>query len=86
MAQGEKQNDDPASVVEDLKGHVVLKDAIVAFSDFSFSVPGALAHVHGTYGLLTEQIDLHGTLRVDEKFSKTSKGISHFCLISWNHC
>jgi hypothetical protein len=80
VAQGEKQNDDPASVVENLKGHVVLKDAIAAFSDFSFSVPGALAHVHGTYGLLTEQINLHGTLRVDNKFSKTSKGTKSFLL------
>jgi hypothetical protein len=81
VAQGEKQNDDPASVVEDLKGHVALKDAIAAFSDFSFSVPGALAYVHGTYSLLTEQINLHGTLRVDEKFSKTSKGMKSFLLV-----
>ena len=80
VAQGEKQNDDPSSVVEDLKGHVVLKDAIAALSDVSFSVPGALAHVHGTYGLLTEQINLHGTLRVDNKFSKTSKGTKSFLL------
>lgn len=80
VAQGENHNDDPASVVENLKGHVVLKDAIAAFSDFSFSVPGALAHVHGTYGLLTEQINLHGTLRVDSKLSKTSKGIRSFLL------
>ena len=80
LSQGEEQNDDTASVVENLKGHVVLKDAIAAFSDFSFSVPGALAHVHGTYGLLTQQINLHGTLRVDSKFSKTAKGMKSFLL------
>ncbi len=49
VAEGEKENDDPADVVENLKGHVVLKNAIATFSDFSFSVPGALARVHGTY-------------------------------------
>lgn len=75
VAQGEKENDDPANVVENLKGHVMLKDAIATFSDFSFSVPGALARVHGTYGLLTEQVNLHGTLQVDNKLSKGSKGI-----------
>ncbi len=68
------------SVVENLKGHIVLQDAIAAFSNFFFSVPGALAHVHGTYGLLTEQINLHGTLRVDNKLSKTSKGMKSFLL------
>jgi hypothetical protein len=80
VAQGQKENDDPASVVGNLKGHVVLKDAIATFSDLSFSVPGALAHVHGTYGLLTEQVNFHGTLQVDNKLSKGSKGMKSFLL------
>ena len=41
LAEGGKENDDPASVIENLKGHVVLKDAIATLSDLSFSVPGA---------------------------------------------
>jgi len=80
VAQGEKENGDPASVVGNLKGHVVLKDAVATFSDFSFSVPGALAHVHGTYGLLTEQVNLHGTVQVDNKLSKGSTGTKSFLL------
>jgi len=80
VAQGEKESDDPAKVIEDLKGHVVLKNAIVTFSDLSFSVPGALARIHGTYGLLTEQINLHGSLQVDNKLSKGSKGMKSFLL------
>ncbi len=80
VAQGEKEDDDPANVIENLKGHVVLKDAIATFSDLSFSVPGAIAHVHGTYGLLTEQINLHGSLQVDNKLSKGSKGMKSFLL------
>jgi hypothetical protein len=80
VARGEKENDDPASVVENLKGHVVLKDTIATFSDLSFSVPGALAHVHGTYGLLTQEVNLHGTLQVDNKLSKGSKGMKSFLL------
>jgi hypothetical protein len=82
LAQGEKKNDDPASVVENLKGHVVLNHAIATFSDLSFSVPGALAHVHGTYGLLTEQVNLHGTLQVDNKLSRGSKGVKSVLLKS----
>lgn len=80
VAEGAKENDDPASVIENLKGNVALKDAIATFSDLSFSVPGALAHVHGTYGLLTEQVDLHGSLQVDNKLSKGSKGMKSFLL------
>jgi hypothetical protein len=82
VAEGEKQNNDPASVVENLKGHVVLQNAIATFSDLSFSVPGAFANMHGTYGLLTERVDLHGTLRVDNKLSKGSTGIKSFLLKS----
>ncbi len=80
VAKGEKEKDDPTSVVENLKGHVVLKDAIATFSNLSFSVPGALAHVHGTYGLSTEQVNFHGTLQVDNKLSKGSKGMKSFLL------
>jgi hypothetical protein len=82
LAQGEKKNDDPASVVENLKGHVVLNHAIATFSDLSFSVPGALARVHGTYGLLTEQVNLRGTLQVDDKLSRGSKGVKSVLLKS----
>jgi hypothetical protein len=80
LAQGEKESDDPATVVENLKGHVVLKDAIATFSDLSFSVPGALARVHGTYDLLTEQVNLHGNLQVENKLSKGSKGVKSVLL------
>jgi hypothetical protein len=82
LAQGEKKNDDPASVVENLKGHVVLNHAIATFSNLSFSVPGALARVHGTYGVLTEQLNLHGTLQVDNKLSRGSKGVKSVLLKS----
>ena len=58
----------------------MLKDAIATFSDLSFSVPGALARLHGTYGLLTAADQLHGTLQVDNKLSKGSKGMKSFLL------
>jgi hypothetical protein len=82
LAQGEKKNDDPENVVENLKGHVALNHAIATFSNLSFSVPGALAQVHGTYSLLTEQINFHGTLQVDTKLSRGSKGVKSVLLKS----
>ena len=65
----------PLDVAENMKGNVEMKNAIVAFTDLYFGVPGALAHMHGTYEILTEKIDLHGDLRVDSKLSKGSAGI-----------
>ena len=80
VAQGDKESEDPASVVENLKGHVVLKDAIATIPDLSFSVPEALVRVHGTYGLLTQQVNLHGTLQVAAKLSKGSTGVKSVLL------
>jgi hypothetical protein len=60
----------------------VLNHAIATFSDLSFSVPGALAHLHGTYGLLTQRVDLHGTLQLDNKLSKGSNGVKSVLLKS----
>jgi hypothetical protein len=75
VAQGQKQNDNPPSVVENLKGHVALNRAVATFADLAFNVPGAHAHVHGTYGLLTQRIDLHGSLQLENKLSKGEKGM-----------
>ena len=65
----------PVGVEANMKGHVEMKNATATFTDLYFGVPGALAHVHGTYGILTEKIDLHGDLRVDSKLSKGAAGI-----------
>jgi len=76
VAMGGKPDEaPPVDVAENMKGHVEMKNAIATFTDLYFGVPGALAHVHGTYEILTEKIDLHGDLRVDSKLSKGSTGI-----------
>jgi hypothetical protein len=80
VAQGERENDNPANVIGSLKGHVALRGAIATFTDLTFSVPGAIAHVHGTYGLLTERVNFHGTLQVDNKLSKGSTGMKSVLL------
>jgi hypothetical protein len=75
IALGEKQDDEPVPVAENMKGHVEVQNTTATFTDLYFSVPGALTHLHGTYGILTEKIDLHGNLRVDNKLSKGSTGM-----------
>jgi hypothetical protein len=73
-ARGEKNREDPETVLTALKGQVNLVGGKASFSDLSFGVPGAAARMHGTYGLITEKIDLHGHLRVDTKLSNTTDG------------
>ena len=46
----------------------------------TFSVPGALAHLNGTFNLINEQINLHGTLDMQAKLSQTTKGVKSFLL------
>lgn len=67
-------------MLSNLKGHVVLKDGAAQFSNLSFTVPGASAQMEGTYNLITERIDLHGTLRTDSQPSKTTSGVKALLL------
>ncbi|MGH9503156.1 MAG: AsmA-like C-terminal region-containing protein [Terriglobales bacterium] len=69
------EDEDPATVLSDLKGHVLLRNGTARFSNLSFTVPGAEARLEGTYNLITEKIDLHGTLRTDSEVSKTTHGM-----------
>ena len=71
---------DPRNVLSDLKGHVSLKNGIATFSNLSFGVPGALAQMQGTYNLISEKIDLHGTLKTEAEISKTTHGIKSLML------
>jgi hypothetical protein len=85
-AQGEKvkNDDDPETVISDLSGHVLLKDGVATFSDLSFRVPGAEAKMRGTFNLLSQKVDLHGTLRTEAEFSKTTTGVKSVLLKPFN--
>lgn len=79
-AENENNKDDFATALSDLKGHVLLSEGTAKFSNLSFSVPGAQAQLQGTYNLLTEKIDLHGSLRTDSGPSKTTHGVKNLML------
>ena len=76
----EKDEDTSENVLSDLRGHVLLKDGIARFSNLSFSVPGALAQLQGSYNLLTETIDLHGTLTTASEPAKPTQGMKALML------
>jgi len=76
----EKDEAGPETALSDLKGHVLLRDGTARFSNLSFSVPGALAQLQGTYNLVTEKIDLRGTLKTDSEPSNTTHGMKALML------
>jgi hypothetical protein len=74
-AEASSENDqNPATVVSDLKGHVVVKDGTAHFSYLSFTVPGAFAIMQGRYDLVSQKIDLHGVLRLNSAMSNLAHG------------
>jgi hypothetical protein len=74
-AQQRTANIPQENVISDLRGRVALRDGVATFTNLSFKVPGADARLHGTYNLLSEAVNFHGTLKMDTKFSKSTGGI-----------
>jgi hypothetical protein len=75
--QGEnkkEQESDPRDLLSDLRGHVAFRNGIATFSNVSFVVPGASATIHGTYGLIDHQVNLHGVLDTKGKLSDSTTG------------
>ncbi len=63
-----------ATVLSSLRGRVEIKEGTARFSNLSFGIPGALAQMHGDYNLVSHQIDLHGTLKMDSEPSHMTHG------------
>ena len=78
-AEGEK-DEPPERIVSDLKGHVVLRGGTATFYNTSFRVPGAIAHLHGTYNLLNHRIALDGRLLTDATLAQATSGAKSFLL------
>jgi hypothetical protein len=56
-------------------------EALAHFTELSFSIPGAHAEMHGTYGLVEpHRVNLHGQMRVETRISKTTSGVKSFVL------
>jgi hypothetical protein len=74
-AESRGENDKiAATVLSDLKGHAEVKNGLATFSHLSFKIPGAAADMHGTYDLISQKINLHGTLNMDSSLSHTGHG------------
>lgn len=81
--QGESKKEaeeDPRTMLSDLRGGVTFRNGIATFRGVSFEVPGAMANIRGTYGLVDHRVDLHGVLHTPGKLSDTTSGFKAFVL------
>jgi hypothetical protein len=82
-AQGEKkkeQDEDLRTVLSQVRGNIQLRNGIAAISNGGFQVPGADTAVHGTYNVLNQRVDLHGTLDTRGHLSDTTSGFKALVL------
>jgi len=78
--QGRVEDGDVANVASDFKGHFTLSDGVLHLPDLAFAIPGATVAVHGTYGLVNEQIAFEGAVRTQAKLSEMTTGFKSLLL------
>ena len=78
--QGKPNDKDIQNTRFDLQGHFVLADGQATFSTLSFSLPGASLQLQGAFGLVSQALDFHGTIRLQAKVSQTTTGIKSLLL------
>ena len=70
----EQQDVNPETVLSNLNGHVSVNGGIAKLSKISFTEPGTLAEIDGTYNLIDKSLDLRGVLRTRGKLADTTSG------------
>jgi hypothetical protein len=63
------------SVVSNMGGKFVLRNAKITFSELTFGVPGAVVELAGTYNLHDESIDFKGYLLTDASLADMTSGL-----------
>jgi len=56
----------------------------MTFRNLTFRVPSAELALDGTYGLLDESLNLHGTAKLEARLSETTAGFKSFLLKALN--
>jgi hypothetical protein len=78
--QGDPKNEDIVQVPSGLAGSFNLANELLTFRALSFAVPGAGVDLAGSYNLKSNDIDFHGTLKLQAKVSQTMTGWKRWVL------
>jgi hypothetical protein len=82
-ARGETKDQeevDPSTVLSNLRGHVSANGGIAKLSKISFTEPGTLAEIEGTYNLVDKKVNLRGVLHTSGKLADTTSGFKSVLL------
>jgi hypothetical protein len=77
-ARGESKDQEEvnaATVLSNLKGHFSADGGIAELSQISFTEPGTLAEIEGTYNLVNKKLNLRGVLHTSGKLADTTSGL-----------
>jgi AsmA-like protein len=79
-AQGDTRSGGTVARASNMHGTFVLEDGVITLHGLTFQLPGAAIRLNGTYGLVTEALDFHGTVTMDAKLSQMTTGIKSVLL------
>jgi len=71
---GEPQESKDDNIASDFRGRFKLNHGMMTFTGLSFNVPGVRVALDGSYGLVDERLNLHGTATLQAKLSQTTTG------------
>ena len=69
------EDNEGESVVSNLRGRFVMRDAAIDFSQLSFGVPGAMVQLAGRYSVRQEWVDFRGDVLLDASLAEMTTGI-----------
>jgi len=78
--QGQPKNQEIVEVPSGLAGSFKLANEVITFRSLSFAVLGAGVDLAGNYDIGNDDIDFHGTLKLDAKVSQTMTGWKRWVL------
>jgi len=78
--QGKPRDEEIVEVPSGMAGAFKLENEIITFNPISFAVPGAGVDLTGSYNLKKEDVDFHGTLKLQAKVSQTMTGWKRWVL------
>ena len=78
--QGEPKNKEITEVLSGMAGTFHLENEMITFNSLSFAVPGAGVDLMGSYGLASDVVNFHGTLKLRAKVSQTMTGWKRWAL------
>ncbi|HTA67761.1 MAG TPA: AsmA-like C-terminal region-containing protein [Bryobacteraceae bacterium] len=82
-ARGETKHQEEADktmVLSNLKGHISANEGIAKLSKASFTEPGTLAEMEGTFDLIDKKLNLRGVLHTSGKLADTKSGFKSLVL------